>query len=44
LAATARVGYGNFTLFGAYDLSGIFKDGVAANMKSLQIGLTISGL
>jgi hypothetical protein len=44
LAATARVGYGNFTLFGAYDLTGIFKDGVAANMKSLQIGLTISGL
>lgn len=44
LAATARVGYGNFTLFGAYGLTGIFKDGVAANMKSLQIGLTISGL
>ncbi|MEX1203599.1 MAG: outer membrane beta-barrel protein [Ferruginibacter sp.] len=44
LAATARVGYGNFTLFGAYGLTGIFKDGVAANMNSLQIGLTISGL
>lgn len=44
LAATARVGYGNFTLFGAYGLTGIFKDGVAADMKSLQIGLTLSGL
>lgn len=44
LAATARIGYGNFTLFGAYGLTGIFKDGVAADMKSLQIGLTLSGL
>ena len=44
LAATARVGYGNFTLFGAYSLTGIFKDGVAANVKGFQAGLTISGL
>jgi hypothetical protein len=44
LAATARVGYGNFTLFGAYSFTGIFKDGVAENMKGIQAGLTISGL
>ena len=44
LAGTARVGYGNFSLFGAYSFTGMFKDGVAADMKSLQIGLTISGL
>ncbi|MBC7935102.1 MAG: outer membrane beta-barrel protein [Rhizobacter sp.] len=44
LAGTARVGYGNFTLFGAYSFTGVFKDGVAADMKTLQIGLTISGL
>lgn len=44
LAGTARVGYGNFTLFGAYSFTGIFKDGVAADMKTLQVGLTISGL
>lgn len=43
-AATARIGYGNFSLFGAYGLTGLFKDGVAANMKLLQVGLTISGL
>ncbi|RYD73077.1 MAG: PorT family protein [Sphingobacteriales bacterium] len=44
LAGTARIGYGNFTLFGAYSFTGIFKDGVAADMKTLQVGLTISGL
>lgn len=43
-AATARVGYGIFSLFGAYNLTSIFKDGVAANMKLLQVGLMISGL
>jgi len=44
LAATARVGYGNFSLFGAYNFTTVFKDGVAPEMKALQIGLTISGL
>lgn len=44
LAGIARLGYGNFTLFGAYNFTGVFKDGVAADMKTLQVGLTISGL
>ena len=44
LAGTARIGYGNFSLFGAYSFTGLFKDGVAADMKTLQVGLTISGL
>lgn len=44
IAATARVGYGIFTLFGTYGLTSVFKDGVAADIKSVQIGLTISGL
>ena len=44
LSATARVGYGNFSLFGAYSLTGLFKDGVAADIKGLQVGLTFSGL
>lgn len=44
LAATARVGYGNFTVFGAYNLTSMFKSGVAADVKLLQVGLTISGL
>jgi hypothetical protein len=44
LAATARVGYGAFSLFGAYTLTGMFKDGVASDAKLLQVGLNISGL
>jgi hypothetical protein len=45
LAVTARVGYGNLSLFGSYNISSsIFKDQVSADTKLLQIGLTISGL
>ena len=44
LSATARFGYGNFSLFGAYSLTSVFKDGVAPPSKLLQIGLTLSGL
>jgi len=43
-AATARVGYGIFSLFGAYNITNIFKDGVAPETKLLQVGITISGL
>ena len=44
LAATARIGYGNFSIFGSYQINNLFKDGVAADTKLLQIGLTLSGL
>jgi hypothetical protein len=44
LAGTARIGYGMFSLFGVYSFSGLFKDGVAAEMNSIQVGLAISGL
>ena len=44
IAATARVGYGIFSLFGAYNLTGIFKDGVAPDTKLVQVGITIGGL
>jgi Outer membrane protein beta-barrel domain len=44
IAATARVGYGIFSLYGAYSITGLFKDGVAPDTKLVQIGLTISGL
>lgn len=44
LAATARIGYGIFSLYGSYNLTTMFKDGVAADIKLLQVGLTISGL
>ena len=44
LMATARIGYGNFSLFGGYQFNNIFKDGVAADVKLFQIGLCVSGL
>ena len=44
LAATARVGYGIFSIFGAYNITNVFKDGVAPDTKLLQVGLSISGL
>ncbi len=44
LAITARVGYGNFSLFGSYQINSLFKDGVAAQIKPFQIGLCLSGL
>ncbi len=44
LAATARVGYGNFSIFGSYQINNILKDGVGADMKLFQVGLNFSGL
>ena len=44
IVGTARVGYGIFSIFGAYNITGIFKDGVAADTKLIQVGFTISGL
>jgi hypothetical protein len=43
VAATARVGFGVFSIYGQYQLGNLFKDGVAAPIKPMQIGLSISG-
>jgi Outer membrane protein beta-barrel domain len=44
IVATARVGYGIYSLFGAYNFTNVFKDGVTAPTKLIQIGFCISGL
>ena len=44
IAATARVGYGNFSVFGSYNLTNMFKENVAADIKLLQVGICFSGL
>lgn len=44
LAATVRIGYGNFSVFGSYQVNNILKDGVGPDMKLMQIGLNFSGL
>ncbi|MGE5107084.1 MAG: outer membrane beta-barrel protein [Sphingobacteriales bacterium] len=45
IAATARLGYGIFSLFGTYQVNQFIKDGSGpADVRPLTIGLTISGL
>lgn len=44
LMATARVGYGIFSLFGSYQVSSLLKAGAGPTINLYQIGLTVSGL
>lgn len=44
LVATGRVGWGHFSLFGSYQITSLFKEGVAAEIRPFSIGLTLSGL
>ncbi|MDB5200044.1 MAG: PorT family protein [Chitinophagaceae bacterium] len=41
---TARIGYGIFSLFGAYQLNNVLKDVAGPPMKLYQVGITLSGL
>jgi hypothetical protein len=45
-SATARVGYGNFALFGAYALNPLLKNDAGNNLdiRPYQIGICLSGL
>lgn len=44
ISATARLGYGHFTLFGSYSLTSLFKEGVGPKLNAMSVGLTLSGL
>ncbi len=44
LAVTSRIGYGNFSLFGSYQINAFVKDGLGPDVKPFSIGLTLSGL
>jgi hypothetical protein len=45
LAATARVGYGNFAIFGQYQLNDFIKEGRGPNqIRPFTFGLTLTGL
>lgn len=45
LAATARIGYGNLTVFGTYTITEYFKEGQGPQgIRPFSIGLTLSGL
>jgi len=42
--ATARIGYGIFSIFGSYQLNKFLKDGAGPDLKLYQVGITLSGL
>lgn len=44
LSAMARVGIGHWSLFASYQLTPLFRDGLAPTIRPLSIGLTLSGL
>jgi len=44
LVGIARIGFGHFSLYGSYQITTLFKEGVAAEIRPYSIGLTISGL
>jgi hypothetical protein len=44
LTGTARIGYGIFSLYGSYSITGVLKDAAGADMKLVQLGLSIGGL
>jgi hypothetical protein len=44
LSATARLGFGHFTLFTSYQLTPLFREGLAPTIRPFTVGLTLSGL
>jgi hypothetical protein len=44
LSLMARVGMGHFSLFGSYQISTLFKEGLGPAVKPFSIGITLSGL
>lgn len=43
-AGTVRVGYGNFSLFGSYNLGPLFKENSGPQVTPYSVGICISGL
>lgn len=43
-APTARIGWGNFSLYGSYSLSRLFKSGAGPEVYPYSIGISITGL
>lgn len=44
LVGTMRVGYGNLSLYGTYQLGAFIKEGLGPAVKPYSIGITLSGL
>jgi hypothetical protein len=43
-AGTVRLGWGNFSIIGAYNLAGVFKEGKGPDVTPYSVGLCITGL
>ncbi len=43
-AATARMGWGNFSVYGSYNITNVFRDGAGPVITPYSIGLCITGL
>lgn len=44
LSGMVRIGYGHFSLYGSYQFTTLFKDGLGPVVRPFSIGLTLSGL
>jgi hypothetical protein len=44
IAMTGRIGYGNLSLFGTYQINQFVKEGFGPDVRPYSIGLTLSGL
>jgi hypothetical protein len=43
-AATARIGWGNFSAFGTYNITNVFKDNAGPPLTPLTVGICFTGL
>ena len=44
IAATGRIGIGNYSLYGSYQITALLKDGVGPIIHPFEIGICLSGL
>ncbi len=44
LSVTGRVGYGNLSLYGSYQVNSFVKEGFGPDVRPFSVGLTLSGL
>jgi len=43
-AATARIGWGNFSIFGSYNLTNVYKENSGPTLTPASAGITLTGL
>lgn len=43
-SGTARIGWGNFSLFGSYNINALFKEGAGPDVVPYSVGLCLTGL